>query len=139
MSFRCFFVITIIVSGEKTIFAYMDNQLFSDLPQLHIVPEKSNIRRRYRTVSVVDTGITCRSERIARRNRLLVARYYYWTEIKRRRFDDVVKILSDCEFFVEERTISNALLDNDTYLNELITAQKSMKALKSEYPGFDWD
>ena len=30
---------------------------------------------------------------IKKRNEALIRRYYYWTEIRRRRFDDVLKIL----------------------------------------------
>lgn len=39
---------------------------------------------------------------ITARNKKLIERYYYWTEIKRRRFDDVIKILSEQEFFISE-------------------------------------
>lgn len=37
---------------------------------------------------------------IKKRNEALIRRYYYWTEVRRRRFDDVLKILS------EERILS---------------------------------
>ena len=67
--------------------------------------EKSGNRRRTRTVVSSDAAITSRRDRLEKRNRIMTARYYYWTEIKRRRFDDVLRILSDNEFFVEERTI----------------------------------
>lgn len=33
------------------------------------------------------------------RDQALLRRYYYWTEIKRLRFDDVYQILSEREFF----------------------------------------
>lgn len=42
---------------------------------------------------------------IERRNRKIVQRYYYWTEIKRLRFDDAVKKLSEEEFFLSENVI----------------------------------
>lgn len=32
-------------------------------------------------------------------------RYYYWTEVKRLRFDDAVKKLSEEEFFVSEERV----------------------------------
>jgi hypothetical protein len=48
-------------------------------------------------------------ELIKRRNEALLRRYEYWTEVKRRRFDDVLRILSEDEFFVSEATILNIL------------------------------
>lgn len=77
--------------------------------------EKAGNRRRTRTVASSDAAITSRRDRLEKRNRIMTARYYYWTEIKRRRFDDVLRILSDNEFFVEERTISNTLVEQDDF------------------------
>lgn len=42
---------------------------------------------------------------IERRNKKIVQRYYYWTEIRRLRFDDAVKKLSEEEFFLSENVI----------------------------------
>lgn len=39
------------------------------------------------------------------RNRFLLKRYHYWTEVKRIRFDDALKILSEREFFISEERI----------------------------------
>lgn len=39
---------------------------------------------------------------IERRNRKVVERYYYWTEVRRLRFDDAVKQLAENEFFLSE-------------------------------------
>lgn len=39
---------------------------------------------------------------IERRNQKIVARYYYWTEVKRLRFDDAVRQMSENEFFLSE-------------------------------------
>ena len=52
-----------------------------------------------------------RGERIRLRNRVMTARLYYWREIMRRRLDDVMIILAENEFFVDERTINNAWLE----------------------------
>ena len=59
--------------------------------------------------------VLSRKDRVNKRNILLVTRYYYWSEIRRLRFDDVLEILSTREFFVESRTITNALLDYSNY------------------------
>ena len=69
----------------------------------------------------------------------MIARYYYWTEIRRVRFDDVMTILSEREFFVEERTITNALLDLSNYLDELYKKKVTGNLLKKEYPGWCWE
>ena len=68
----------------------------------------------------------------------LTARYYYWTELERRRFDDVLKILADNEFFVEDRTISNALVAEDEFYNKLIRQRTTKRQLRRMFPGFDW-
>ena len=55
-----------------------------------------------KTESVNNGGENCkdetrRSRLVARRNRSLIARFYYWTEIKRLRFDDVLEVLQEKE------------------------------------------
>ena len=42
---------------------------------------------------------------IKKRNEALIRRYYYWTEVRSRRFHDVLKILSEEEFFLSEERI----------------------------------
>lgn len=101
--------------------------------------EKAGNSRRTRTVASSDAAITSRRDRLEKRNRIMTARYYYWTEIKRRRFDDVLRILSDNEFFVEERTISNTLVEQDDFYNELLRSKASTRKLKAMFPGFDWN
>jgi len=95
-------------------------------------------RRRSRVSAQTTTGKTSRQEHVYRRNRELIARYYYWTEIRRRRFDDVMRILSE-EFHVEDRTVSNALLDFSDYLDGLYKDKKDVRELKREYPGRNWE
>ena len=69
----------------------------------------------------------------------MTARYYYWTEIKRRRFDDVVKILADREFFIEERTVSSILVETQGLFNSLVREEADARRLRSLYPGWEWD
>ena len=107
---------------------------------LDVETKGEGIRHRRTRVSVQAAGgKTSRQEHVYRRNRELIARYYYWTEIKRRRFDDVLRILSDNEFFVEERTISNTLVEQDDFYNELLRSKASTRKLKAMFPGFDWN
>ena len=42
--------------------------------------EKAGNRRRTRTVASSDAAITSRRDRLEKRNRIMTARYYYWTE-----------------------------------------------------------
>lgn len=101
--------------------------------------EKAGNRRRSRTAASCDASITSRRDRLKKRNRIMTARYYYWTELKRRRFDDVLRILSDNEFFVEDRTINNTLVEQDDFYNELLRTKASPRKLKAMFPGFDWN
>lgn len=100
-------------------------------------PERSK-RRRAKPDIVSDKNKSSRQERVHKRNREIIARYYYWTEVRRRRFDDVMWILTD-EFYVEERTISNALLDFSDYLDELYKDKKDIRELRKDYPSRSWD
>lgn len=106
--------------------------------QLNVSTVAPQRRRRIRR-PVEPTEPTSRRVRVDVRNRTLIARYYYWTEIRRRRFDDVMNILSAQEFFVEERTISNALLDLSDYLDDLYAVKADARQLKREYPSWCWD
>lgn len=108
---------------------------FKDLPEL--VPAKN--RRQPRTVARSGVDICSRRERLDRRNEIMTARYYYWTEIKRRRFDDVVKILADREFFIEERTVSSILVETQGLFNSLVREEADARRLRSLYPGWEWD
>lgn len=105
-----------------------------DFPAL----ERQDTRRLPRT-EIPAPVLVSRHDRVAKRNRVMTARYYYWTEIKRRRFDDTVRLLAENEFFVEERTITNALIENDEFFRELSDSKTGRKRLKMMFPGFDWE
>lgn len=80
-----------------------------------------------------------RVERREARRRLLAARFYYWTEVRRRRFDDVMHILSEHEFFVDERSIMDVLRGVSHYLSDLHTRRETAAALRRAYPSWNWD
>ena len=44
-------------------------------------------------------------ELIKKRNAALLKRYVYWAEVQRLRFDDVLTVLSEQEFFISEERI----------------------------------
>lgn len=92
---------------------------------------------RHRTRTRVGQDGRGRADRVACRNRVLVARWYYWTECKRLRSDDALKKLCE-EFFIEERTVANAILQGDAYFRELLTRETTCKMLSKEFSAYNW-
>ena len=74
------------------------------------------------------------SELIARRNEELLRRYYYWTEIKRLRFDDTFHQLSTREFFISEERIRTIVNQNYEFLQELDREYRSGKNMEEKPP-----
>lgn len=116
----------------------MPRQCELELDVTPLTPERIR-RRRVRMPAESAADLSNRRVRLGYRSRAMIARYYYWTEIRRRRFDDVMRILSEQEFFLEDRTISNTLRDLNDYLNELYKEKKKAKELKKEFPSWCWD
>ncbi|MDB9154241.1 transposase [Parabacteroides distasonis] len=56
---------------------------------------------------------------ISLRDEKLIRRYYYWTEIRRRRFDDALEILSQEEFFISEARIMAIIRKNCDKLTDI--------------------
>ena len=54
---------------------------------------------------------------IEERNKKIYERYFYWTEVKRIRFDDALKIVSQKEFFLSESRVLQIIrkMINDGY------------------------
>jgi len=46
---------------------------------------------------------------ISRRDEFLMVRYFYYLEVKRLRYDDILKVLSEDEFFIETKTVLDRL------------------------------
>lgn len=65
-----------------------------------------------------------------------MARKYYWEEIVRRRTDDVNIILAEEEFFVEERTIQNALMELADFYTDLCRRRVTARQLQRMFPSF---
>jgi hypothetical protein len=64
------------------------------------------------------------------RNEKLILRYYYWTEIQRRRFDDVLMILSLEEIFLTPKQIMFIIRTNGDKLKKLRTQKPDIKKLQ---------
>lgn len=104
--------------------------------QLDLFPENtislSNIARKI--TLPLKRMASDRKERLALRNRAMVARKYYWEEIMRRRPDDVTVILAEHEFFVDERTIQNALMENADFYTDLCRRKVTARQLQKMFP-----
>lgn len=66
---------------------------------------------------------------IQRRNEYLIKRYYYWYELQRLRFEDVIVHLSENEVFLEEEYILRLIRDNSDLLKEIKQRQPSERQL----------
>lgn len=103
------------------------------LPAFELAGERSVPR-----IKVAADPLQSRRARVCKRNITMTARYYYWTELKRRRFDDTIRILADREFFVEDRTVTNALMEHDSFFRELADKGTDTRTLREMFPGWDW-
>jgi hypothetical protein len=57
---------------------------------------------------------------IDRRDAMLLRRYFFWTEVKRVRFDDALRKLSEDEFFISEERILRIIREKyDTFSDNL--------------------
>lgn len=100
-------------------------------------PISRNGRHRRSTATILpERKTTGRSERLVLRNKALVARKYYWEEIRRLRSDDVTVILAEQEFFVDERTIQNALLQYADFYSDLCRRKVGAAELQKQFPSF---
>lgn len=108
---------------------YLNEQLNDIKPK-----RRKNKRRTHTTTRASSEG---RAMRIAKRNRVLLARWYYWTECRRLRSDDAIARLCD-EFFVEQRTVENAIISEDAYFRQLLSSKATTKDLGKEYDTYNW-
>ena len=67
---------------------------------------------------------------IHRRDEFLMVRYFYYTEVKRLRFDDVLKVMSEDEFFIETQTVLNRLTCLADKLKERFDSKPTLAKLK---------
>ena len=91
-----------------------------------------------RTRSNVGSDGLGRTDTLERRNKALIARYYYWTELKRLRNDFALNTLSQEEFFLSVRSIETILCANDAYFAELLQNKPTAKMLAKEFNSFNW-
>jgi hypothetical protein len=68
---------------------------------------------------------------ISLKNRKIVERWHYWTEIKRVRFDDAIENLQ-YEFFVRERHLMNIIRENQPLFEELNLKHKKQNEVHKD-------
>jgi hypothetical protein len=68
-------------------------------------------------------------ELISARDYRMFERYYYWTEVKRLRFDDAIKIISNDEFFLSEGRVMQII-------RRMIQEGAEVDGKKIEQPSF---
>ncbi|MCX7100084.1 MAG: hypothetical protein NTX38_00950 [Methylobacter sp.] len=71
------------------------------------------------------------------RNQALITRYYYLSEMKRLRFDDVVARLSNT-FFVSESYVMKILGDSDAQFQVLVAEHPTRESLRVKWPEWEW-
>ncbi len=64
---------------------------------------------------------------VSLRDEKLIKRYYFWTEVRRLRFDDALKILSENEFFISEERIMTIIRENIDKLDEMVSKPRPHK------------
>ncbi|MCX6256841.1 MAG: transposase [Bacteroidia bacterium] len=67
----------------------------------------------------------------------LVARFYYWNELKRIRFDDCINNLLN-EFYITEQTILLIIKRNENELTRLRNSKTKESDLKKLNKSFNW-
>lgn len=101
--------------------------------------QKKQYRKRFSAyIKAVQPPQIKRNDLLKLRDNAVIARYYYYTEIKRLRHDDALTIIAEEEFFKGLRTIENVLLRNDQYFCEVLKNSPSIQQLKKQYPTFIW-
>lgn len=71
------------------------------------------------------------------RNAALIVRYYYLSEIKRLRFDDVVSRLS-ATFFLSEGYIVQLLSNSEEEFRKVCEDKPTRELLRGKWPEMDW-
>jgi hypothetical protein len=74
---------------------------------------------------------------IEKRNRCLLARYYYYVRYKDKCFEDVLRLLV-AEFYLSPTTLSKLLLDNSEKLQEMKAKDPALYYFQSNWPHIKW-
>ena len=71
------------------------------------------------------------------RDKCLAYRYYYYGQIHRMRYDDILRKL-ELEFFLTEHRLVTVLSDNKLILEGVVNEKPTVKQLAKLYPHWVW-
>lgn len=104
--------------GKRTVYTSLFPQEVSEVPE---APERKG-----------------RSEDLLlKRNLLLVSRYYYYVRLRGFQYHNALKQLEK-ELFLTERTITNILMGERAFLNELKKHTSDVFVFRKKYPFMVW-
>jgi hypothetical protein len=90
--------------------------------------------------SIQEEGRKGRSAELdTKRNQMIAARYYFYLTFTDKRYDSILKRLSD-EIYLAERTISNILQEpeNMQYIRQLKNQKPSVEFFQENWRQFQW-
>lgn len=98
----------------------------------------THIRRLKKIEQEFSTSKT-RAERLLARNKMIALRYWWYSERCHYSVSYTVELLSNREFFLNERTIMDVIVEMSSYLPELRAMSPSARQLSVSYPNFSWE
>ena len=74
---------------------------------------------------------------LSRRNKCLLARFYYYGHYKKKKYDSILELLV-AEFFLSEERIYRIITQNAMAIKDMKTQEWSLYQLQSYWPQFRW-
>lgn len=76
-------------------------------------------------------------ELVNQRKEVILYRYYYYSKLKRMRYDDVIPILKS-EFFLSNRTIIDIINKEIDMLKDIYKQQATINELQKKFTFINW-
>lgn len=73
----------------------------------------------------------------AKKNELIVCRYYYYARLHGKNYNNAIGAVAD-EIFLAQRTVVNILTDNSSLLHNLNNTDPDLKYFRNKYPYWVW-
>jgi hypothetical protein len=75
---------------------------------------------------------------VQQRNECLMARYFFYSKLLRRSYEEIIGNLSG-EFFLCTETVTRIIFDNNHILQQLKTQENSLRAFRSKWKHMKWN
>lgn len=72
------------------------------------------------------------------RNKLVCYRYWYYAKLHKKRYDEVLKLLSK-EFFIAERSVTAIIINKSDFVKDVFKETPSLSKLKTEFYFLTWN